>query len=328
MPRQFNGRLTREALRAQLVGEGVIPGQAAMAQPAASGAMLVQGISTSETGTDAEQITDWLSSLHLLKGVPFNYLVPDSGMLPAESIRFFQIDNNWIEALLDGAYSIGFAGVAQATTALARPSFLASAASRARGGHARLSLLAQVRSRTAFTPPRPKLQSPASATTPDRLSGFLLRSAVVAGWPGLEAHGYSDTAGKKPLQIVRMEALSPSVLLCIFAGVLARVDLQEPSEAVHFGVDPNGSAWKKDLRYANGNATIPVGSYIGNANVAVNPRSAAFPSVLAVDALAQSMRDHVWTTPPPADVSFTSAQFALEMVEGVQAISFQIQAGS
>lgn len=54
-------------------------------------------------------ITQWLSQLRLLKGVPFNYLVPYEAMLPTESMRFFYIDSNWIQSLLDGACSIGSA---------------------------------------------------------------------------------------------------------------------------------------------------------------------------------------------------------------------------
>jgi hypothetical protein len=43
----------------------------------------------------------------VLHGVPFNYLVPDEGMPSPESIRFFYLDMNWVDALLDGAFSIG-----------------------------------------------------------------------------------------------------------------------------------------------------------------------------------------------------------------------------
>src|SRR5262245_19805440 len=54
-----------------------------------------------------ELLSRWLGRLRLLKGVPFNYLIPDEGMLPPESIRFFYLDMNWVDALLDGAFSIG-----------------------------------------------------------------------------------------------------------------------------------------------------------------------------------------------------------------------------
>ena len=52
-------------------------------------------------------VAAWLHDLAVLKGVPFGYLVPDNAMLPPESIRFFVLDPNWINALLEGAASIG-----------------------------------------------------------------------------------------------------------------------------------------------------------------------------------------------------------------------------
>jgi len=54
-----------------------------------------------------DYITEWLSRLRLLDGVPFPYIVPSDGMLPNESIRFFHLDRNWLDALVDGALSTG-----------------------------------------------------------------------------------------------------------------------------------------------------------------------------------------------------------------------------
>jgi hypothetical protein len=320
MARQFEGGITRDALHARLSGEGEAPGLAA------SSVQVAEAASKQQPGTDEEQVKLWLTLLHELNGVPFNYLVPAAEMLPAESIRFFQVDNNWIEALLDGAFSVGFAAPVQSTTAEAHAHFLGIAAERARLGPSRRALLARARSRTTFTPrsvaagsaPAPRGEGPTQV-----LSGFLVRSAVVAGWPGMEVHGFSDAAGRNPLQIVRMETVAPSLLMCIFAGVVARVDFQEPGEAVHFGVDANGAAWQKELRYANGNAANPVGSF-NQTIVPVNLRRSGTPAIIPLDTLAQLMSNKVWTTPPPTDTNFTAAQFALEMVEGVQKVTFQV----
>src|SRR5258708_35921884 len=54
-----------------------------------------------------EDTKTWLGRLTLLYGVPFQYLVPDERMRAAESLRFFYVDPLWMEALLDGALSIG-----------------------------------------------------------------------------------------------------------------------------------------------------------------------------------------------------------------------------
>ncbi|MGY3090534.1 hypothetical protein ACVWYF_003589 [Hymenobacter sp. UYAg731] len=58
----------------------------------------------------------WLTDLVLLKGVPFNYLVPTEAYLPFESLRFFSIDDKWIKYLVDGAFSIGRMSSADAAT--------------------------------------------------------------------------------------------------------------------------------------------------------------------------------------------------------------------
>src|ERR1700730_1667868 len=52
----------------------------------------------------------FLAHLRLLIGVPFDYLVPDSRLLPDESIRFFYIDRSWTDRLMDGAISVGKIG--------------------------------------------------------------------------------------------------------------------------------------------------------------------------------------------------------------------------
>src|SRR5215216_4689748 len=54
-----------------------------------------------------DSLRNWLARLRLLYGVPFNYLVPDSRLLPVESVRFFYIDRNFTDRLVDGALSVG-----------------------------------------------------------------------------------------------------------------------------------------------------------------------------------------------------------------------------
>lgn len=56
------------------------------------------------------QMVHWLSRLRVLEGAPFRYLAPSEEMLPNESIRFFHVDRNWLDALVDGAISVGRLG--------------------------------------------------------------------------------------------------------------------------------------------------------------------------------------------------------------------------
>lgn len=52
-------------------------------------------------------VVDKFNAWKNLQGIPFRYLLPDPGLLPAESIRFFQVDANWVNAFISGAFSIG-----------------------------------------------------------------------------------------------------------------------------------------------------------------------------------------------------------------------------
>ena len=51
-------------------------------------------------------VDQFFNDLKHLKSIPFHYLVPNERMLPAESMRFFHLDKNWINALLCGAGSV------------------------------------------------------------------------------------------------------------------------------------------------------------------------------------------------------------------------------
>ena len=61
---------------------------------------------TGEPRIVPRDLRQWLARLRLLEGVPFAYLVADSELLPPESIRFFYLDRNWTDALVQGALSV------------------------------------------------------------------------------------------------------------------------------------------------------------------------------------------------------------------------------
>jgi len=58
-------------------------------------------------GVVPAQIVRFLAQLRLLEGVPFSYLVPDAELIPVETIRFFYLDRNATDALVQGALSVG-----------------------------------------------------------------------------------------------------------------------------------------------------------------------------------------------------------------------------
>lgn len=174
-----------------------------------------------------EVLGNWLARLRLLYGVPFNYLVPDSRLLPLESARFFYIDRNFTDRLVDGALSVG-----KSTTREFAHAQQTHPALRLRVDDEELVLRSQLRQAA-----KGLFQAERAAD----LTGLLLRSRTVSGWPGLEVKAYRGTGGTtgKPVQLrlLRMDRLAPDVLLCIFHGVPTRVDVEEPREGIQFGVD-------------------------------------------------------------------------------------------
>ena len=223
-----------------------------------------------------DPIADWLESLRKLEGIPFNYLVPDERMLPPESIRFFRVDETWVDCMADGAFSIG------------RVSSSDHAADKVQGKSLEASL----------DVPR---------------TGFLLRSEVVTGWPGLQVAAYAEkeSAPKQvPLKVSRIDQLEGGVLLCIFEGEIGRVEISQKAEALHFGLKVEGSVFSKVLRDPQSGKPI-------DTKVTLNAdhwRSKPLRK-LNVTALAELVHDK----------QTTSSQFALQMVEGAEKVIFRIQ---
>ena len=183
-------------------------------------------------------VRDWLAELYLLYGIPFVNLVPDARMLPPESLRFFFVDPNYLEALMCGALSIGVQGSRENL-------WQTSARSALRAATARAMLSVRARKRGHLGTPDPPVPPPT-----ETMAGFLLRSALVSGWPGLEVRGFSDTGGNSPLDLLRMDRLAADVLLCLFAKPPARVEISEPKEGLAFGHEDDFAV---DLRWVTDN---------------------------------------------------------------------------
>ncbi|MBV9280188.1 MAG: hypothetical protein JOZ41_08925 [Chloroflexi bacterium] len=192
-------------------------------------------------GQELDRIADQLAHLYLLTGVPFENLVPNAGLLPPESVRFFYLDSNWLDALIQGALSIGIESSRDR---------LYHGLMKDRIWDATLAAVQRVRdtllgSLAHTTPPGGKTPFDQGA-----MAGMLLRSAVVSGWPGLGANAYLRTQPSSPnpdpashIGLLRMERLSGDVLLCLWPAVPAVVTVDEPHEGVAFGFeDPPGGS--------------------------------------------------------------------------------------
>lgn len=218
------------------------PPERPLRRPDAMRALFADPAAVSEILASAEAVPEGaiqrLAQFHLLYGLPFNVLVPDARMLPPDSIRFFFLDDNWPDALIDGALSTVIRpGGATALAPILRPLLQDAVAAEVRRERARR--LEVVRS---GCPARTEAPTPGKERS--AISGFLMRSAAVADWPGLRVRGFANTDPDKPLNLLRMDRLAPAVLLVLFDGVPERVVLDTPLQNPGFGVraDPENPA--------------------------------------------------------------------------------------
>lgn len=256
-----------------------------------------------EAPTVPKKISDWLGKLFLLYGVPFNYLVPNEHMLPTESIRFFQLDLNWIYCLIDGAFSIG------------------KTTSRGNSFEVQHTHLVQDSARKALRKFRKQREHLMDMETNSGIyTGFVLRSAVLSGWPSLEVNGYSDLDGNNEIPKRRMSKLSKQLLMCIFEGDLQMVAIHEPPEALHEGVEGTYPSLTTTLRSVKGDYP---GKQLLGSTAPVKMR-AADHQTLQVKATAKSILDTL-NAPPLSEgiTKFTSAEYALEMIKGVVKVEFE-----
>jgi hypothetical protein len=181
------------------------------------------------------ELRRFLARLRLLHGVPFSYLVPDADLLPLESIRFFYIDRAWTDALIQGVLSVGtITTTDRAQLEAVYPKIREDVDEAER----------TVR-RPSIAPPNEDGHLQGAGGT---ITGFLMRSRAVSGWPNLHVRAYlrdvlkddalTTAAESHPdrLKVLRMERLAPAVLLVLFDGVPAVIHVEEPRQGIQFGV--------------------------------------------------------------------------------------------
>lgn len=189
-------------------------------------------------------VLSWLGRLRLLHGVPFAYLVPDDGLLRPETIRFFHLDRRWNDALVEGALSVGTFDT--------------------RDRSALHEVYPQLRGVVDDAERRERRQEPSSSLPAANVTGLLLRSAAVSGWPGLHVGATrKDGEEHEEVRLLRMERLSPAVLLVLFEDIPDQVTIAEPGAGIQFGVrakDATAGAWElpvRDPRRSDGSLLSP-----------------------------------------------------------------------
>jgi hypothetical protein len=186
------------------------------------------------TNGPMRSVAGWLGELRLLNGIPFAHLVPHAQMLPAESIRFFYVDPNYLDAMCDGAQSVGVQSSRDAMEQGVVRGAIRDQAIR----HGR-----QFRATLTHAPMN------ANAQPGDPVAGVLLRSSVVSGWPGLEIKAFATADRSSPIDPVRIDPIGDDVLMALFPRVPAWIEIDEPKEGLAFGV---AAAMAVDLRRISG----------------------------------------------------------------------------
>ncbi|OAP61485.1 hypothetical protein AYL99_03688 [Fonsecaea erecta] len=138
-------------------------------------------------------VLKFVLDLYHLVNVPAHYLITDSSHVPEESIRFFIIDQNWINALVDGALSLGNHVDPQADI------------TRAKIKDQIKEYLKDKDPRLNYEPPVPRF-------------GFFMRSEIVTKFPDLkvEMRLDGDKSAGDPL-LLRHEIISKDVMLGFFS---------------------------------------------------------------------------------------------------------------
>jgi hypothetical protein len=263
-----------------------------------------------DTDPDAKAVATWLGQLLLLNGVPFDHLVPDARMLPSGTIRFGYLDQAWVWALVDGALAIGLGTSHESSLQDIMTGKLTDMAARSTPSASFAAL------------------GPASAPGPDTtMTGFLLRSPVVTGWPGTTVRASRDGTAVTPL---RLEVIRPDVLVAIFPCVPDTLVLEEPHEGLAFGTNPDG---KITTRRWDGSALtdgkqvtvypLPADSLSpGSGATALRPGGARVLNVRSgqaadlVGLIAKGL-----STEPDA---ITSAMFALQLLREPEKLTFTV----
>jgi hypothetical protein len=258
-----------------------------------------------------------LARLRLLEGVPFSYLVPDADLTPPETIRFFYLDRNATDALVQGALSVGTVNAVDRVQLAQLYPIVRDEVDEAE----RL-----VRMKDSDAPKVDAQGRPIGVAGP--ITGFVLRSRLVSGWPAMHVRAYStdtrpddktipdmDTSPDR-VRLLRMERLAPAVLFVLFDGVPAVVHIEEPRSGIQFGVrlDPTADPSQqtavvtaRDVLHPN-NGPLKAG---GKPRTVPVPFRAGSPGVVNIKKLNEALQAVPGTNMGP---TVDAAEYAMQML--------------
>jgi hypothetical protein len=163
------------------------------------------------------------------------------------------------------------------------------------------------------------------------LTGFLLRSDLVEGWQGLEMKASGvDRQGNRidPLLALRIDRLSPEIMLCLFNGKVTEIEIKQPPEGLHFGAehDPGNKKYCKGTLRKLAPADKTGDQIAKQFNIEVPMRQGS-KRVVDVEKLASQMMEKLTSEIAIEGPDFTSAKFAVQMVESPGKATFRAPEG-
>jgi hypothetical protein len=170
-----------------------------------------------------DELKSYAASLRVLENVPFSYLISDLDDLAPESIRFFRLDTNWTDSLIDGAFSVGRViknEYITDRTAINAARFTAADTPRIRRmhkNHRAKDLCENADNDEDFT----------------NVTGFIMRSELTTTGKGVNITA-ADKNGE-PLVCLRLASLSDRVMIGLFHGEIDILTFEEPKQVLCFG---------------------------------------------------------------------------------------------
>ncbi|PCM45840.1 hypothetical protein [Marinobacter sp. ANT_B65] len=252
------------------------------------------------------ELRNWLVRLRLLEGVPFANLVADSELLPQESIRWFYLDRRWTDAVVQGALSVGTVNSDDRIQIEAQYAAIRAELDTEERNVRRVEGMARF------------------AGQPGPITGFLLRSSAVSGWPGLHVRAFNvDLVDKdddrfpeddpRRIRLLRLERLAPAVLLCIFDGIPKVVHIEEPRQGIQFGFmhKDNGNQRSAKLR-PRAKADFEYLDKDGGKDIDV-PFRVGSSGVVDIRRLSEALEAHDETG--ANEDGLNSAEYALQLIQ-------------
>jgi hypothetical protein len=166
---------------------------------------------------DWQRVFSFVLNCLYLYDIPPHYLLPDPALLPAESLCFFTIDKNWIDALIDGALSLANNQLPEADKV-----------TRNKIREKIQEYLDEVDPALGYKPQVPTY-------------GMLLRSDIVSRFPGLSIRAPNLNPADLRAPILRQTVIAEGTLLVLFDRVpgseeLPSLTIQMPPHEQRFSV--------------------------------------------------------------------------------------------